>query len=72
MHDCKIVDWDVHVKHQDTCCIHFRPNKKISVFWVTALKILGRVGTYKFLVVFFLEKKYDFMHLERHFAFQNA
>ena len=30
--------------------------KKISVFRVTSLKILGRVGTHIFLVIFFLEK----------------
>ena len=30
---------------------------KISVFWVTGLKILGRVGTcIFFLIIFFLEK----------------
>ena len=40
------------------------PNKKISVFGVKGLKILGRVGTHIF---FFLD-----MHFERHFAFQNA
>ena len=32
------------------------PNKKISVFRVTGLKILGRVGTYSFSNFFFLEK----------------
>ena len=25
-----------------------------------------------FLIIFFLKKKYYFMHFERHFAFQNA
>ena len=30
-----------------------RPNKKISVFLVTGLKILGRVGTHFFLEFFF-------------------
>ena len=35
--------------------IELRPNKKISVFRVTGLKILGRVGTHIFL---FLEKIY--------------
>ena len=44
-------------------------NKKISVFWVKGLKILGRVGTH---ILFFLEKKYNFMHFERQNAFQNA
>ena len=33
-----------------------RPNKKISVFRVTGLKILGRVRTHIFLIIFFLEK----------------
>ena len=32
-----------------------RPNKKISVFWATGLKILGRTGTH-FFYFFFLEK----------------
>ena len=41
-----------------------RPNKKISVFRVTGLKILGRVGTHIILIVFFvclflLGGKYD-------------
>ena len=51
-------------------CFSVRPNKKKSLFQVTDLKILDRVGTY----VFFLQKKKinDFMHFERHFAFQNA
>ena len=30
-----------------------RPNKKISVFRVTGLKILGRAGTHTFLIYFF-------------------
>ena len=35
-----------------------RPNKIINVFWVTVLKILGRVGTHIFfLIIFFSEKK---------------
>ena len=51
--------------------IKVKPNKKISVFQVTGLKFLGRVGTHVFLV-FFSWKKYNFMHFERHFAFQNA
>ena len=37
------------------------------MFWVTGLKILGRVGTN-----FFFWKKPNFMNFERHFAFQNA
>ena len=37
----------------------FRPNKKISVFWVTGLKILSRVGTPDFFfILFFLLQKY--------------
>ena len=47
-----------------------RPNKKVKVFRVTGLKILCRVGTH------ILKKKiwifFNFMHFERHFAFQNA
>ena len=34
----------------------FRPNKKICVFRVKGLKILGRVGTHIFLIIFFLLK----------------
>ena len=45
------------------------PNKKISVFRVTGLKILGGLGTHIF---FFWKKKYNFMHFERHVAFQNV
>ena len=52
---------------------HIRPNKKIGVFRVTGLKTLGRVGTLVvFLNVFFFWKTNNFMHFERHFAFQNA
>ena len=36
------------------------PNKKISVFRETDLKILGRVGTHIFLIIFLLEKKIQF------------
>ena len=36
-----------------------RPNKNRIVFWVSGLKILGRVGTHNFfLILFFLEKTY--------------
>ena len=35
-----------------------RPNKKINVFWVTGLQILGRVGTHIFFYHFFFWKKY--------------
>ena len=45
-----------------------RPNKKISVFRVTGLKTLGRVGIH----IYFFWKINNFMHFERHFAFQNA
>ena len=34
--------------NKDTCVSFVRPNKKISVFRVTGLKILGRVGTHFF------------------------
>ena len=33
-----------------------RPNKKLSVFRVLGLKMLGREGTNIFLITFFLEK----------------
>ena len=48
--------------------------KKISVFRVTGLKILGRVGKrfFFFYFFFFWKKIYNFMHFERHLAFQNA
>ena len=61
-----------------------RSNKKISVFRVTGLKILGRVGTHFYLIIFFSGKNfflcilkgilpiYIFTHFEKHFAFQNA
>ena len=48
--------------------LRLRPNKIINAFRVEGLKILGTVGTH----IFFLEKIYNFMHFERHFAFQNA
>ena len=37
--------------------IKVRPTKKISVFRVTGLKILGRVGHIFFLIIFFFWKK---------------
>ena len=49
-----------------------RPNKKIIVFQVMAVKILGRVGTQIFFSILFSGKKYNFMHFERQFAFQKA
>ena len=36
------------------CWILFRPNKNISVFQVTGLKKIGRVGTHNFLNSFLL------------------
>ena len=46
-----------------TCFI--RPNKTISVCWVTGLIILGRVGTHNFFYnYFFFWKKYNFMYFE--------
>ena len=42
--------------------------KKISVFPVTGLKILGTLGTH----IFFLEKIYNFMHFEGKMPFKNA
>ena len=48
------------------CCTFDKPNKRLCVFQVTGLK-KGR-HTY----FFFLEKKYNSMHFERHLAFQNA
>ena len=46
--------------------------RKTSVFPETGLKSLGRVGTHIFFKYFFSGKLYNFMHFERHFAFQNA
>ena len=50
------------------CNLPFSLNKKISVFRVNSLKVLGRVGTHNL----FLEKIYNFMHFERHFERLNA
>ena len=55
-------------KHLSEMVILIRPNKKISVFWVTGLKILHIL----FLLLLFFGKKNNFMHFERHFAFQNV
>ena len=55
-------------RHVTDCAMHCneRPNKKINVFRVFRLKILGRAGTYIFFKLFiFSGKKYSF-------AFQNA
>ena len=51
-----------------TGLVQVRPNKKISVFRLTFLKILDSVNTY-FFKLFFLEKTHNFMHFKRHFAF---
>ena len=40
------------------------------MFRVTGLKIIGRVGTHIFFR--FSGNKYNCVHFERHFAFQNA
>ena len=53
-----------------------RPRKK-SVFRVTGLKILGKIGIHVHILskIFISEKKknvYNFMHFERQNAFQNA
>ena len=54
------VGWSVIVVFLGQTCFLMqkllRPNKKISVFLVTGLKILGRLGTHIFLIIFFLEK----------------
>ena len=52
--------------------IHVRPNKKVSVFRVTGLKILGRVGTHIFLKYFLLKKKIFFCILKGNSPFKNA
>ena len=49
-----------------------RPNKKISVFPVTGLNILEREAHIFKKKKKNSGKKYNFMHFERHFAFQNA
>ena len=41
----------------------------MSVFRVTGLKILGRVGTHMFFFIFFW-KKYNLMHFERQSPFK--
>ena len=44
-----------------------------GVFRIKGLKILGKVVTHIFFNYFFLSgKKYNFMHFERHLAFQNT
>ena len=43
-----------------------RPNKKINLFWITCLTILGRVDTPIFLIIFFPGKNNNFMHFEQH------
>ena len=51
-------------------CYSFRPNKKISVFRVTGLKILGKQQTNVYF--FFSEKNITLCILKDKFAFQNA
>ena len=46
-----------------TLSLRLRRGIKISVFRVTGLKILGRVGTH--VLIFYFWKKYNFMHFER-------
>ena len=46
--------------------LEIEPIKKISVFWVSGLKIISRVGTH----IFFSGKKYNVMHFERHLPFK--
>ena len=41
-----------------------RLNKRISVFRLTGLKILGRVGTHIFLFFFLFWNCFNFMHFE--------
>ena len=63
----------IHGVEQFLCPRLIRPNKKISVFRVTGIKILGRVGTHIFLIIFFLEKNINLCILKgKIFAFQNA
>ena len=45
------IDFEAEMLHT---VLEFRPNKKISVFRVPGLKILGRVGTH---ILFFFWKK---------------
>ena len=40
-----------------------RPNKKICMFWVMGLKILGWIGTHIFIFIF-SGNKYNFVHLK--------
>ena len=42
--------------HQNNGSTWLRPNKKISVFRVTVLKILGTIGHIFLLTIFFLKK----------------
>ena len=54
LYNLQIIMCTVHLLGGIQCMyFSFRPNKKISVFWVTGLEILGGVGT----LFFFLEKK---------------
>ena len=46
--------------------ILLRPNKKISVFRITGLKIVGRVVTYIFLIIFQKKKRNILCILKMH------
>ena len=58
---------DNGVEEKSTWCL-LSPKK--SVFRVMSLKILTMVGFHIFKKK--ILEKYNFMHFERHFAFQNA
>ena len=72
-----LIHFQVHIRFKmgEIHCLIKRPvfsdlqpkfkNKCVSG---NTLKILGRLGTH----IFFSGKKYNFIHFERHFAFQNA
>ena len=47
----------VFIKNQNKKSAFIRQNKKIYVFWVTGLKILGRVGTHIFFLIIFFSGK---------------
>ena len=61
-------EWIAYIARE---ILRVRPIKKLSLFLVTGLNILGRVGTHIIFLIIFFWKKYNYMHFERHFAFQN-
>ena len=61
-----LVLWLIVYLGRSQDCMPLQVGERIVV---TGLKNLGRVGTH-FFMFFFLEN--NFMHFERHFAFQNA